>query len=100
MGWERSLKKVEYFGTPETIFLHSRKEWECVEVIGSVVCDAFRRWKDYSPKVQKQIQRMDQYMIMPVFFGSPHYPKPLTFCTDAPLVLFQKENCLLKTGQY
>jgi len=90
LGWQRSLKMVEHFDTPEAIFSHSRKEWERVEGIGSVVCDALRRWKDYSPKVQKQIQRIDQYKITPVFFGSPHYPKPLTFCADAPLVLFTK----------
>ena len=90
LGWQRSLKMSDHFGSPEAIFLHSKKEWDHVEGVGLVVCNVLSQWKQYFPKVQIQIQLIKKYGITPLFFGSVNYPKPLTFCADAPLVLFTK----------
>ena len=92
IGFFRSAKIVSHFGNAETVFENLVKEWSQVEGLGEGSCFALKQWKRYQSSVDKQIQMLDTLNIKTLFYGDSTYPKPLSFCPDAPIVLFYKGN--------
>ena len=90
MGPYRIIKIISHFGNAETVFEHSYKEWMQVEGLGEVSCLELKQWENYKKVVDKQIQNLNQYGIKTLFFNDSDYPELLTFCADAPFVLFFK----------
>lgn len=88
MGLHRSVKLVSHFGSAEAVFSASFKDWIEVEGLGERLCKELSQWKSYRSKVQADLKAIEQLALKTVFFGSAAYPKPLSFCADAPLVLF------------
>ena len=88
MGLHRSVKLVSHFGSAEAVFSASFKDWIEVEGLGERLCKKLSQWKSYRSKVQADLKVIEQLAFKTVFFGSAAYPKPLSFCADAPLVLF------------
>ena len=88
MGLHRSVKLVSHFGSAEAIFSASFKDWMEVEDLGEGLCKELAQWKSYRSKVQADLNAIERLGLKTVFFGTPAYPKPLSFCADAPLVLF------------
>jgi DNA processing protein len=92
IGFFRAAKIVSHFGSAETVFENSVKEWRQVEGLGAGSCYALKQWKRYQSSVDKQIQILDTLRVKTLFYGDSTYPKPLSFCPDAPIVLFYKGN--------
>ncbi len=90
MGLHRAIKMVTHFGSAEAVFEASLKDWIQVEGIGENVCKQLTQWKSYQNKIQSDLKAIDQHQFETLFFGTPDFPKPLSFCPDAPLVLFTK----------
>jgi len=90
MGWHRAQKMVTHFGSPEGIFQANIKDWNDVEGLGAKVCKELNRWKERFPAAEKRAQQIEALGIECLFFGTPEYPLALSFCADAPLVLFYK----------
>ena len=82
----RSAKIVSHFGNAETVFENSVKEWSQVEGLGEGSCFALKQWKRHQSSVDKQIQMLDTLHIKTLFYGDSTYPKPLSFCPDAPRI--------------
>ena len=92
IGFFRAAKIVSHFGSAETVFENSVKEWRQVEGLGEGSCYALKQWKRYQSSVDKQIQILDTLRVKALFYGDSAYPKPLSYCPDAPIVLFYKGN--------
>ena len=90
MGWHRAQKMVAHFGSAEAIFETSTKEWNEIEGLGAIVCRELENWKQRLPVAKKRAQQIEDLGIQCLFFGTPAYPLALSFCADAPLVLFYK----------
>ena len=86
IGFFRSAKIVSHFGNAETVFENSVKEWSQVEGLGEGSCFALKQWKRHQSSVDKQIQMLDTLHIKTLFYGDSTYPKPLSFCPDAPRI--------------
>ena len=90
MGIHRGIKMFNHFGSAAAVFEASYSDWLAVEGIGTQVCIALRNWKSHLPKVTSLIEQIKQHHLEFLFLGSSQYPHALTFCSDAPLVLFYK----------
>lgn len=90
MGFHRAVHMLTHFGTAEAVFEASFKEWKEVEGIGEIVCNQLKDWKVYQNKIEPILKTIDQQKLKTLFLGTPEYPKPLSFCGDAPLVLFYR----------
>jgi len=89
MGLHRSVKLVSHFGSVEAVFSVSFKDyWMEVEGLGERLCKELAQWKSYRSKVQADLNAIERLGLKTVSFGTPGYPKSLSFCVDAPLVLF------------
>jgi DNA processing protein len=90
MGMHRCVKIVSHFGSPEAVFEASFREWIKVEGLGERIALELKHWKSYQGKIQSMLKTLDQLEIKALFFGLSDYPQPLSFCSDAPLVLYYK----------
>jgi len=54
------------------------------------VCKNLKNWKKQYPIVVKKAKQMEALGIHCLFFGIPEYPLALSYCADAPLVLYVK----------
>ena len=88
MGLHRSVMLVSHFGSEEAVFSASFKDWIEVEGLGERLFKELSQWKSYRSKVQADLKAIERLALKTVFFGLAAYPKPLSFCADAPLVLF------------
>lgn len=90
MGTYRCVKMLNHFGSAKAVFEASYSDWLSVEGLGSQVCDALKDWKSYRSKIQNQVTELNKLNLDYLFLGSKNYPKALSFCPDAPLILFYK----------
>lgn len=90
MGWHRAQKIVAHFGSPEAVFESNPKEWSAIEGLGDKVCKNLKNWKKEYPIAVKKAKQIEALGIHCLFFGSPEYPLALSYCADAPLVLYVK----------
>ena len=91
MGLHRAVSMVSHFGSAEAVFEASLNEWKQVEGIGENLCNQLRKWKRYQIKIEPILKRVAQHNLQILFFGTNDYPKPLSFCSDAPLTLYYQE---------
>mgnify|MGYP005659702351 CR=1 FL=1 len=54
------------------------------------MCKNLKNWKKQYPIVVKKAKQMEALGIHCLFFGIPEYPLALSYCADAPLVLYVK----------
>ena len=88
----RARKLLDFCKTPEAIFDHSPEEFLQIDGIGTNHIGHFKKWKSLKDQVLKEEENINKNEIKTLFLGSPDYPKTLSFCPDAPLVLFYKGN--------
>ena len=96
MGLHRAVSMVSHFGSAEAVFEASLNEWKQVEGIGENLCNQLRKWKRYQIKIEPILKRVAQHNLQTLFFGTNEYPKPLSFCSDAPLTLYYQGNLNFK----
>ncbi len=92
IGFQRSIKLLLHFGGAPAVFDAKPREWSSVAGIGALACKSLATWRTYENQVKQSIERLKQYNVKFLFFGSEGYPVPLTYCPDAPLVLFYQGN--------
>ncbi len=90
IGMMRSHKLLAYFETPEAIFACDFSNPPEIEGLGTNDWEALKQWKTYRETVDNDLKSIEKHGITPLLFGTSDYPKTLTFCPDAPLVLFLK----------
>ena len=96
MGMHRCVKLVSHFGSAKAVFEASHKDWEAVEGLGQKLCNSLKKWQLHRSKIESQIELLQKHKVQTLFFGTTDYPKPLSFCSDAPLVLFYRGNVTFK----
>lgn len=88
IGFQRCIKLVLHFGSATAIFDAKPREWKAVPGIGALACKTLTTWPAYKDQVKQAMESLKKHQVKHLFFGSEGYPLPLTYCPDAPLVLF------------
>jgi len=88
IGAQRCIKLLIHFGNAPAVFDAKPREWETVPGIGTLAYKTLATWREYEDQVKQCIEDLKKHKVKYLFLGSDDYPLPLTYCPDAPLVLF------------
>ncbi|MBP8850033.1 MAG: DNA-processing protein DprA [Breznakibacter sp.] len=90
---------VAYVGSARELFEASSSVLIKIPGIGNSLVDAIK-----SAKVLELAKRECDFMakngIVPIYFTSTNYPRKLSYCDDAPLMIYVKGNMDLNTGKF
>lgn len=96
IGWQRSQKLLMHFGSATAIFKASAKEWQTVPGLGEYACKGLATWGKAYPKAKQQRKLLEKYQVQHLKFGTEDYPLPLSYCSDAPILLFYQGTTKFK----
>jgi DNA processing protein len=85
---------LSHFGTAEAIFNASYKHLLHVEGIGPQLARNIRQFDEFDACIA-ELAFAEAHGIQLLVLGTKNYPKRLSYCYDAPLVLFYKGNANL-----
>lgn len=91
IGNKIAQQLMTYFENASSIFKASRRELECLPMMGKVRANAIKEFKDFR-WVDREIAFLEQYKIAAISFQSPLYPQRLLDCYDNPFLLYFKGN--------
>lgn len=89
VGPKLARNLVAYVGDVEDVFRHSESALSKIPGIGPVVARAIKQ-ADVLPKAEEEVEFIAKHDIKAFFYTSSEYPQRLTYCDDAPLMLFLK----------
>lgn len=90
---------IQKMQDPSAVFKTSARVLEKIEGIGSVRAKSIRSFNNFS-ECEKEIQFIDKHNIQPLFFTDAAYPKRLTHCYDAPIMLYYKGSVDLNSTKF
>ncbi|PSR05646.1 MAG: DNA-protecting protein DprA, partial [Bacteroidetes bacterium SW_11_45_7] len=89
---------VSYTGSVESIFKQSKNKLLKVPGVGDTLAGniaTFQHWD----RVEKELNFIQKKDITPLFYLDDNYPKRLTECQDAPILLYYKGNADLNASR-
>jgi DNA processing protein len=89
---------VSYTGSVESIFKQSKNKLLKVPGVGDTLAGniaTFQHWD----RVEKELSFIQKKNITPLFYLDDNYPKRLTECQDAPILLYYKGNADLNASR-
>ncbi len=89
IGAITARKLIAYVGSPEGVFLEKPSNLRLIPGIGPFLAGQLS-YKNYLPEAEAEIQNMQKFNIVPVYFQDPGYPWRLRNCEDGPLLLFYR----------
>ena len=89
-GVEQGTENGHSFWFSRSYFSCKTSRLGIFEGIGEKGCNALKSWKKGLLSAEKKAREIKTLGIQCLFFGTPEYPLALSFCADAPLVLFYK----------
>lgn len=89
-------KLLTHCKTPEAIFESDPQDFLAIDGIGTFHLQHFKKWRSLETVVLREEETILKNNIKTLFLGDPNYPKTLSFCPDAPLVLFYKGDIAFK----
>ena len=83
-------KLVDHFGSAQAVFNEKKINLLNIKGIGAFHLQGFDQFERYLPAVIEEEKFLKKEQIISLLYPSPDYTKALGFCSNAPLVLFQK----------
>ena len=80
---------IAYVGEVEDVFKESEKNLSKIPGIGSVLAKSIKK-ADVLERAEQEISFIEKHNIKPLFFTDDEYPRKLSYCDDAPLMLYVK----------
>jgi DNA processing protein len=80
---------MEQYGSATAVFAAARRELEAIPGIGTVRAASIRSFRNFQ-QAESEWKWTRHAGVEVIVQGSPKYPRRLTHCTDAPLVLYGK----------
>lgn len=96
IGNKIAQQLMTYFENASCIFKASRRELECLPMMGRVRANAIKEFKDFR-WVDREMTFLERYRIAAISYQSPLYPQRLLHCYDNPFLLYYKGNADLNT---
>lgn len=94
VGDIRARALIQHFGSASAIFKAKRKQLFQVENLASSSIEQLLNFHDFSG-CEKELRHCEKHRIKMVFFTDADYPRRLTHCIDAPILLFQQGSANL-----
>lgn len=82
---------ISYCGSAEAVFKQKKSHLIKIPSIGNGLAENIIKQKVFD-KVETEFSFIEKFKIKPVSFLDKEYPRRLSNCLDAPLLLFQKGN--------
>jgi len=82
---------IAYAGGVEAVFKESEKDLSKIPGIGTVLAATIKK-ADVLQRAEQEISFIEKHDIKPLFFTDEKYPRKLSYCDDAPLMLYVKGN--------
>ena len=92
-------KFVQYCGSAEAIFKETRKSLEKITGMREASIDAICKPKEYLKRAEEEIAFVENNGIQPLFFLDADYPRRLSQCDDAPMMLYYKGKANLNANR-
>lgn len=92
-------KFVQYCGSAEAIFKETRKSLEKITGMREASIDAICKPKEYLKRAEEEIAFVEKNGIQPLFFLDSDYPRRLSQCDDAPMMLYYKGKANLNANR-
>lgn len=89
IGPKLARNLVAYVGDVEGVFKQSQKSLEKIPGIGAVVAQSIKN-DDVMVRAEKEMEFIEKHQIDAIFYTSKNYPSRLSFCDDAPLMMYLK----------
>ncbi|HWK99647.1 MAG TPA: DNA-processing protein DprA [Parapedobacter sp.] len=89
---------LSHFGSADAIFSATRKDFVGIQGMTSRVIEGFFS-TDVLKVAEQELQFVEKHSIQPLFWGNDNYPKRLTECADAPLLLYYRGNADLNASR-
>ncbi len=80
---------IAYVGGVEAVFKESVKNLSTIPGIGTVLASIIKN-ADVLSRAEEEIAFIEKHNINPLFFTSDKYPRKLSYCEDAPLMVYVK----------
>ncbi len=82
---------VAYCGSPEAVFDEKKSSLEKIPGIGEIYAKSIIN-QDIFDRAEQEIVFIEKNNITPLFYLDSNYPRRLTYCEDAPVMLYYKGN--------
>lgn len=92
IGEITAKKLVDHCGSAQAVLEEKKSKLLTIKGIGQFHLQGLNALEDYFDTVISEEIYLEKEKITPILYSSKAYPKSLTFCANAPLVLFQKGN--------
>lgn len=92
-------KFVQYCGSAEAIFKEKRKSLEKITGMREASINAICKPKEYLKRAEEEIEFVEMNGIQPLFFLDSDYPRRLSQCDDAPMMLYYKGKANLNANR-
>lgn len=92
-------KFVQYCGSAEAIFKEKRKSLEKITGMREASINAICKPKEYLKRAEEEIEFVEKNGIQPLFFLDSDYPRRLSQCDDAPMMLYYKGKANLNANR-
>lgn len=89
---------VSYSGSVESIFKQSKNKLLKVPGVGETLAKNIATFQDFD-RVERELNFIQKKNITPLFYLDDNYPKRLTECQDAPVLLYYKGNADLNASR-
>ena len=86
---------IAYVGGVEAVFTESVKNLSTIPGIGTVLASTIKG-ANVLKRAEEEIDFIEKHNITPLFFTSDKYPRKLSYCEDAPLMLYVKGNTIFE----
>ncbi len=90
---------VSYCGSVEGIFKEKKKMLEKIPDIGHKTAEAIVDYKTFD-KAESEIEFIEKFKIIPLFYLDKNYPQRLKNCSDSPVLLFYKGSMDLNKEKF
>jgi len=91
VGVRSARKLISHFGSAREVFFLSTRDLLQVQGMRLAQAQSIKGFNEYE-NVEKELNFASKNNIRALSFQDPDYPKRLTHCFDAPVVLFKKGN--------
>lgn len=89
---------MQHFGDAEKVFSAKKSTLNRIPGIGTIRSENIKSFNDFK-RVEKEIDFIERYKIQVLQFTETNYPKRLSHCYDAPVLLYYKGNADLNSSK-
>lgn len=96
VGARTAKRLISKWGSPRTVFEISSKDLQQTPDVNNSTLIKINR-NESLRRAEAELNFVEKNNIRLIFYTDPNYPKRLTYCEDAPALLYSKGNCELNT---